>query len=193
MSEPTSTVFIHPTALVESDQIGAGTRIWAFVHVMKAASIGENCNLCDHVFVESGAQIGNRVTVKNNVMVWDKVTVEDEVFLGPNVVLTNDVRPRVAFKKDSSDFLPTLIKRGASLGANATILCGITIGEQALIGAGAVVTRDIPAHALVVGNPGRQVGWACACGETLPASLTCECGRNYRRKPVEEGGLQLIS
>ncbi len=173
-------VFVHPKALVETDDIGEGTRVWAFAHVMKGAKVGRNCNICDHAFIESGAVLGNCVTVKNAVLVWDKVTVEDEVFLGPNMVFTNDMNPRVAFKKSPDAFLPTLVKRGASLGANVTVVCGVTIGEHAFVGAGSVVIRDVPAHALVVGNPARRIGWICACGTKLPQSLSCRCGRSYR-------------
>src|SRR5712691_2422486 len=139
-------VFVHTTALCESEQIGRRTRIWAFAHVMPDAIVGEDCNVCDHAFIESGARIGDRVTVKNNVLIWDRVTVEDEVFLGPNVVFTNDPNPRVAFKKPPQAFAPTLVRRGASIGANATIVCGITIGADAMIGAGAVITHDVQSH-----------------------------------------------
>lgn len=179
-----ASVFVHERALCETDSVGERTRIWAFAHVMKGASIGSDCNVCDHAFIESGAKVGNRVTIKNAVLVWDKVTVEDEVFLGPNMVFTNDMNPRVAFKKPTDAFLPTLVKRGASIGANATIVCGVTIGEQAFIGAGTVVIRDVPAHAMVAGNPARRIGWMCSCGEKLPKledeKTTCKCGRSYR-------------
>lgn len=178
-------VFIHPNALCESDDVGSRTRVWAFAHIMAGAVVGTDCNVCDHAFIESGAVIGNSVTVKNNVLVWDKVTVEDEVFLGPNAVFTNDLIPRVAFKKKPEEFIRTLVKRGASIGANATIVCGITIGEQAMIGAGAVVTSDVPAHALMIGNPARRRGWACACGHVLGAGLECRvCGRRYMETPA---------
>jgi UDP-2-acetamido-3-amino-2,3-dideoxy-glucuronate N-acetyltransferase len=180
-------VFVHERALCESDEIGPRTRVWAFAHVMKGARIGADCNIGDHAFIEAGARLGDRVTVKNAVLVWDKVTVEDEVFLGPNMVFTNDMNPRVAFKKSPDKFLPTLVKRGASIGANATIVCGVTIGEQAFIGAGAVIIEDVPSHALVVGNPSRQIGWVCACGERLGESLRCSCGRSYTRT---EAGLK---
>lgn len=173
-------VFVHERALCESDKVGPRTRIWAFAHVMQGAVVGADCNVGDHAFIESGARIGDRVIVKNGVLVWDKVTVEDDVFLGPNMVFTNDIHPRVAFKNPPERFLPTLVKRGASIGANATIVCGVTIGEQAFIGAGAVVIRDVPAHALVVGNPARRIGWVCACSQKLPAALTCVCGRRYQ-------------
>jgi len=173
-------VFVHDKALCESDAIGAGTRVWAFAHVMKGAVIGKGCNVGDHAFVESGARVGDHVTIKNCVLIWDKVTVEDEVFLGPNMVFTNDMNPRAAVKKSPDTFLPTLVKKGASIGANATIVCGVTIGENAFIGAGTVVIRDVPAHAMVAGNPGRRIGWMCSCGEKLPQSLDCTCGRSYR-------------
>jgi acetyltransferase-like isoleucine patch superfamily enzyme len=117
--------------------------------------------------------------VKNAVLVWDKVRVEDEVFLGPNMVFTNDMNPRSAFKKPVSEFLPTLVKRGASIGANATIVCGVTLGEHAFVGAGSVVIRDVPAHAIVAGNPARRIGWMCACGEKLDRTFACKCGRKY--------------
>jgi UDP-2-acetamido-3-amino-2,3-dideoxy-glucuronate N-acetyltransferase len=172
-------VFIHEKALCESDAIGSRTRIWAFAHVMPGARIGVDCNICDHVFIESGAIIGNRVTVKNNVLIWDKVTIDDDVFVGPNVVFTNDLTPRVAFKLSSEGFVATLVQRGASIGANATIVCGITIGRHAMIGAGSVVTRDVPSSGLVMGNPARLRGWVCECGRPLPDSLVCTCGRAY--------------
>ncbi|MDQ3757841.1 MAG: N-acetyltransferase [Actinomycetota bacterium] len=182
-------VFVHPQGLCESDRVGAGTRIWAFAHVMPGAVVGEGCNVCDGAFIESGAVVGDRVTIKNNVLLWDRVTVEDDVFLGPNVVFTNDMNPRAAFKKPPEEFLPTLVRHGASIGANATIVCGTIIGEGAFVGAGTVVTSDVPAYALVVGNPARRVGWVCACGERLEDGLRCACGRAYEEDG--EGGLRL--
>jgi UDP-2-acetamido-3-amino-2,3-dideoxy-glucuronate N-acetyltransferase len=172
-------VFVHERALCESDDIGPRTRVWAFAHVMKGAKVGSDCNVGDHAFIESGARLGNHVTVKNCVLVWDKVTIEDYVFLGPNMVFTNDMFPRVEFKNPPEKFLSTHVARGASIGANATIVCGVKLGERCFVGAGSVVTRDVPAYALVAGNPARRRGWICACGQKLAASLKCTCGRSY--------------
>ena len=157
--------FAHPNALVESDDIGAKTRIWAFAHVLKNVIIGEDCNLCDYVFVESGVKIGNRVTIKNGISLWEGLVVEDDVFLGPNAVFTNDMFPRS--KRHSGNFLSTLLKQGASVGANATILCGITLGRYCLIGAGSVVTKSVPDYALVTGNPAKFRYWVSKTGEKL--------------------------
>lgn len=157
--------FIHPNALVESDDIGSKTRIWAFAHVLKNVSIGKDCNLCDYVFVESGVKIGDRVTIKNGISLWEGLTIEDDVFLGPNAVFTNDMYPRS--KRHSGNFLDTLLKQGASVGANATILCGITLGKYCLIGAGSVVTKSVPDFALVTGNPARFRYWVSKTGEKL--------------------------
>jgi len=175
-----ASIFVHDKALCESSDVGPRTRIWAFAHVMRGALIGADCNIGDHAFIETGARIGDRVVVKNNALVWDRVTLEDDVFVGPNTVFTNDFIPRAAFKNPPKGFLPTLVRRGASIGANATIVCGVTIGEEAFVGAGAVVIRDVPAHAMVAGNPARRIGWMCACGARLGAGLACACGRVYR-------------
>jgi acetyltransferase-like isoleucine patch superfamily enzyme len=172
--------FVHERGLCESDDVGEGTRIWAFAHVMKGARIGRKCNVCDHAFVETGAVVGDRVTIKNAVLLWDGVRIEDDVFIGPNAVFTNVERPRAEFKLKREQFGATLVKRGATIGANATIVCGTTVGEYAFVGAGAVVTKDVPPHAMVVGSPARQLGWACVCAARLPKSLACEnCGRAY--------------
>lgn len=157
--------FVHPNALVESDKIGAKTRIWAFAHVLKGAVIGEDCNLCDYVFVENEVTIGSRVTIKNGISIWDGLEIEDDVFLGPNAAFTNDMFPRS--KRHSGNYLKTLLKKGASVGANATILCGITLGRYCLVGAGAVVTKSIPDFALVTGNPARFRYWVSKTGEKL--------------------------
>jgi UDP-2-acetamido-3-amino-2,3-dideoxy-glucuronate N-acetyltransferase len=183
-------VYVHPTAICESDSIGPRTRVWAFAHVMSGAVVGADCNICDHVFIEGGARIGDSVTVKNNALIWDKVTIEDQVFVGPNVVFTNDLNPRVAFRKGSEEFLPTLVGRGASIGANTTILCGIRVGPHSMLGAGSVVIRDVPSHAVMAGNPARLIGWMCVCGGRIASDLGCTaCGRSYERS--EEGGLRL--
>jgi len=173
--------FVHPNALCESTEVGANTRIWPFAHVMKGATLGSDCNICDHVFVESDVHIGNAVTIKLGVELCAGVTLEDYVFVGPQVAFTNDLWPRVEFKTPPEEFLPTRVCRGASIGGNVTIICGVTIGTYAFVGAGAVVTADVPAYSLVVGNPARHVGWICACTKRLPDSLVCECGRSYRR------------
>ncbi len=147
----------HPSAIVESEHIGEKTRIWAFVHILPGAKIGTDCNLCDHVFIENDVVIGDRVTIKSGVQVWDGVRIADEVFIGPNVTFTNDPFPRS--KQYPESFSETVIQRGASIGANATILPGIKIGANAMIGAGAVVTHNVPANAVVVGNPARIKGY----------------------------------
>jgi len=146
--------FIHSHALVESKKIGKNTRIWAFAHVLPGASIGADCNICDHVFIENDVVIGNRVTVKCGVQVWDGVRLEDDVMVAPNATFTNDLYPR---SKQPFEIRRTVVKRGASIGANATILCGVTIGRGAMVGAGAVVLKDVPPYAVVVGNPARII------------------------------------
>jgi len=186
----------HPLALVESDEIGEGTRIWAFAHVMKDARIGRSCNIGEQCYIEQGVTLGNNVTVKNGVNVWTGVTVEDNVFLGPNCVLTNDPNPRAYIKKSAASLVETLIRSNATIGANATIVCGVTIGRYAFIGAGAVVIRSVPDFALVVGNPARLIGWMCVCAQRIPMTavqdvLSCpHCQCDYRRG---ENGLVPIS
>jgi acetyltransferase-like isoleucine patch superfamily enzyme len=154
----------HPTAIIESHDIGRDTRIWAFVHILKGVRIGMNCNICDHCFIEDDVSIGNNVTVKSGIYIWKGVTVEDDVFLGPNVVFTNDLRPRSKQYKEPER---TLIRQGASIGANSTILAGVTIGKYAMTGIGSVVTRDIPDHALYYGNPARFRAWIDKNGNKL--------------------------
>jgi UDP-2-acetamido-3-amino-2,3-dideoxy-glucuronate N-acetyltransferase len=149
--------FTHPDARVETSMIGPRTRIWAFAHVLSGARIGADCNICDHTFIEGGAEIGDRVTIKCGVQVWEGVTLEDDVFVGPNATFTNDPFPRS--KHPPAAYARTRVQRGASIGANATILPGVKIGSEAMIGAGAVVTRDVPARAIVMGNPGYVTGY----------------------------------
>jgi acetyltransferase-like isoleucine patch superfamily enzyme len=160
-------VFVHALAVVETAAIGAGTRVWGFSHVMKGARVGVDCNLGEHVFVESGAVIGNRVTVKNGISIWDRVQLGDDVFVGPSAVFTNDLRPRAFIKRGAESFLPTQIGPGATIGAGAVIVCGVTIGPYAFVAAGAVVTRDVPPHGMVRGNPARLAGFACRCAGTF--------------------------
>lgn len=146
--------FKHEKALVESEKIGQGTRIWAFVHVLPNAVIGDDCNICDNVFIENDVIIGNRVTIKCGVQIWDGLIIEDDVMIGPNATFTNDLFPR---SKQPFDLKRTSVKKGASIGANATILAGVEIGEGAMVGAGSVVTKNVPPHAVVVGNPARII------------------------------------
>lgn len=173
-------VFVHPRGLCESDQVGPGTRVWAFAHVLPGARIGAGCNICDGAFVEGGAVLGDNVTVKNGTLVFDGVHLADDVFCGPNVLFTNDLRPRAAIKRGREEFLPTTVCRGATLGAGAVLVCGTTVGEYAFVAAGTVVTRNVPAYGFVAGNPARHRGWVCACAGPLPDSLTCPaCGAAY--------------
>lgn len=182
--------FVHPNALVETTRIGEGTRVWAFAHVMKGATIGRDCNVGDHAFIEAGARVGHGVTIKNGVTIWEGVTIADQAFLGPCVVFTNDLRPRsprarsAGTRYRTKDWLVrTKVGKGASLGANATIVCGVTIGEYAMVGAGSVVTADVPAHALWLGVPGRLSGHVCECGQSLTfvddAARCRPCRINY--------------
>ena len=158
--------FVHPTAVVEEGAIiGEGTRIWHFVHVRSGAKIGKNCNIGKDVYIDVGVEIGNNVKIQNGVSVYRGVKIEDDAFIGPHAVFTNDLYPR-SFNQDW-ELVPTLVKKGASIGANATIVCGVTIGEYAMVGAGAVVTKDVPPHGLVYGNPARLRGFVCVCGRRL--------------------------
>ncbi|MFN8095539.1 MAG: WxcM-like domain-containing protein [Vicinamibacteria bacterium] len=164
-----SDAFVHPAAIVESTRIGAGTRIWAFAHVLPGAVIGRDCNVCDHVFVENDVEIGDRVTVKCGVQLWDGVHLEDDVFVGPNATYTNDPFPRS--RRRPGQFARTIVRAGASIGANATILPGVSIGRNAMVGAGAVVTFDVPANAIVTGNPAQIQGYASAAPAASGARL----------------------
>jgi UDP-2-acetamido-3-amino-2,3-dideoxy-glucuronate N-acetyltransferase len=180
--------FVHERALCDSDEVGEGTRIWAFAHVMKGARVGKHCNIGEGVFVESGVVVGDRVTLKNQVMVFTGVTIEDDVFVGPGVIFTNDRNPRSPrmpsvgrrYERKENWLAFTLVRHGASLGAGVVVLPGVTIGAFALAGAGSVVTRDVAPHRLVAGNPARPHGWVCACATVLPDTLACPgCATRY--------------
>jgi acetyltransferase-like isoleucine patch superfamily enzyme len=157
-------VQIHPNAIVETNDIGQNTRIWAFVHILKGAKIGANCNICDHCYIEYNVLIGNNVTIKSGIYIWEGARIADDVFLGPNVVFTNDLRPR---SKKYIESIETRIEKGASIGANSTILAGVKIGKYAMAGIGSVITRDIPDYALVYGNPAKIQGWVDEEGQKL--------------------------
>ena len=176
-------VFVHPQAIVETQAIGPGTRIWAFSHVMKGARLGRNCNVGEQCYIESGVVVGDDVVIKNGVALWDGIRIEDRAFLGPNCVFTNDLIPRSKMFKSP---VTTLVREGASIGANATILCDIEIGLYAMVGAGAVVTRSIPDFTLVVGNPSRFHAHICRCGNRLEFNrlqeAACECGSRYSKE-----------
>ncbi|UCE58329.1 MAG: N-acetyltransferase [Phycisphaerales bacterium] len=183
-----SATYVHPSAICESTNVDTGTRIWAFAHILEGAVVGRDCNICDHVFIEGGARLGDRVTIKNQVMIWDGVTIEDDVFVGPSAIFTNDRHPRSGrmpevgqrYANSENWLAPTTVCRGASIGAGAIILCGTTLGRYAMVAAGAIVTRDVPDHRLVVGQPARPIGWVCICGMTLETNLRCpQCHRRY--------------
>jgi acetyltransferase-like isoleucine patch superfamily enzyme len=179
------TARIHERAIVDAGEIGAETRVWAFAHVMGKARVGTRCNLGEGVFVEDGAVIGDDCTIKNGVAVWEGVHLDNRVFVGPNAVFTNVVRPRAGRRNSSkSHFLPTFVEEGVTIGANATILCGVTIGQYAFIGAGAVVLRSVPSYAFVAGNPARFRGWVCQCAARLDKTLVCsQCGLRFQQGP----------
>lgn len=172
MEESTNNVFIHPTALVDDGaQLGVGTKVWHFSHIMPKAVLGTNCNIGQNVFIADGVTLGNGVKVQNNVSLYTGLTVEDEVFIGPSAVFTNVKNPRAAIVR-SSEYAPTRICKGASIGANSTVVCGITLGEYCFIGAGAVVTRDVAPYALVVGTPAKQIGYFSRAGHRLEFDAT---------------------
>jgi UDP-2-acetamido-3-amino-2,3-dideoxy-glucuronate N-acetyltransferase len=185
--------FAHESSYIDAGAtIGRGTKIWHFCHVMPGAVIGERCNLGQNVVVMGGTRLGANVKVQNNVSIYEGVTLEDDVFCGPSCVFTNVVNPRSHVSR-KAEYRATLVRRGATIGANATVVCGTTLGEYCFIGAGAVVTSDVPAYALMVGVPARRVGWMCQCGERLvlnDGAAACDaCGARYRE---EEGTLRQI-
>ncbi|MDD5491843.1 MAG: acyltransferase [bacterium] len=182
--------YIHPSSFVDEQvTIGNGTQIWHFCHISGGTRIGEKCKIGQNVFVDKNVQIGNNVKIQNNVSVYRGVTLEDNVFCGPSMVFTNVFNPRSAFPRQESEFRMTLVKKGASIGANATIVCGHTIGAWAFIGAGSVVTNDIPDHALAYGNPAKVRGWFCECGEKLEfgkdSALCPKCRRSYKKNNMQ--------
>lgn len=186
MPEETKPYQAHTSCYIDEPcDIGEGTVIWHFTHVMPNAKIGKRCKIGQNVVIGNNVTMGNNVKVQNNVSIYPGVTLEDDVFCGPSMVFTNVINPRSTIVRNSDEFFgKTLVKKGASIGANATIVCGVTIGEYAFIGAGSVVTKDVAPYALVYGNPARQHGWACYCGDPLPAfktDVTCpSCQRMYR-------------
>ena len=180
-----SKYFVHPTSVIDDGAIiGEDTKIWYFCHVQEGARIGRKCTLGQNVNISNNVKIGDGCKLQNNVSIYEGVELEDDVFCGPSCVFTNDLTPRAKYPKGRSAYKKTLIKRGASIGANATIVCGHTIGEWAMIAAGAVVTSDVPNHAMMMGIPARLRGWVCECGDVLSDDLVCNrCGRTYKEVP----------
>jgi UDP-2-acetamido-3-amino-2,3-dideoxy-glucuronate N-acetyltransferase len=185
-------VYVHPTAVVDDGaSIGEGTKIWHFCHVSRGAVIGAWCNFGQNVYVAGKVVVGNHCKIQNNVSLYDGVRLADEVFCGPSCVFTNDYLPRAGGDHDWS-VTDTVVNRGASIGANATIVCGNSIGEYAMIGSGAVVTHDIPAHALVVGVPARQIGWVCKCGNKLVPAANADTADSAGAGNSDSGGIKMI-
>lgn len=180
--------FKHDKALVETENVGQDTKIWAFAHILPGAQIGVNCNICDHTFIENDVVIGNNVTIKSGVYIWDGVRIADNVFIGPNVTFTNDLTPRS--KQYPLVFEKTIIEEGASIGANTTIVAGNRIGKYSLVGAGSVVTKNIPDYTLWYGNPATMKGYICECGQKLSFEMKChKCNIEYVN---EDGALRKI-
>jgi acetyltransferase-like isoleucine patch superfamily enzyme len=174
--------FKHDQAIVESNAIGNGTRVWAFAHILSGARVGHDCNICDHVFIENDVVIGDRVTIKSGVQLWDGISLEDDVFIGPNATFTNDPFPRS--RQRPAEFARTIVRAGASIGANATILPGLTIGRNAMVGAGAVLMHDVPANAIVIGNPAFIKGYVDALPVTAVKAVTADGGQGHRQAAV---------
>lgn len=183
--------FVHPHAIVDTEKIGSQTKIWAFTHILKGAQIGRNCNICDYVYIENNVSIGNNVTIKNGVYLWDGITIQDDVFIGPGVVFTNDSYPRSKNKNYIQK--KTYLKKGSSIGANSTILPGITIGNYAMIGAGSLVSQSIPDFTLAFGNPAQFRSYICICGKKFDFGLetifTCSCKNTFKKI---NNGIKLI-
>lgn len=172
--------FVHESSFIDENvEIGKDTKIWHFCHIQSGAVIGEKCSLGQNVNISNHVKIGNQVKIQNNVSVYEGVELEDGVFCGPSCVFTNDLTPRARYPKGSAGYRKTKVREGASIGANATVVCGHTVGRNAMIAAGSVVTRDVLDYALVAGVPAKQIGWVCECGERLGSDLSCECGRSY--------------
>jgi len=185
--------FVHSTVVVDEPvEIGEGTQIWHFSHIMSGAKLGKNCIIGQNVFIGSGAILGNYIKIQNNVSIYDRVVLEDDVFCGPSMVFTNVFNPR-SFISRKKEFRETLVRKGATIGANATIVCGNRIGQYAFIGAGSVVTKDVPDYALLYGNPGRVKGWVCQCAEEIifrSGKAVCKaCGKRYKKDRM---GVELI-
>jgi len=179
--------FVHPSSFIDDDvQIGEGTKIWHFCHIMSGARIGKNCKIGQNVFVDRHVKIGNNVKIQNNVSVYRGVTLEDNVFCGPSMVFTNVFNPRSAYPRDISEYRKTLVRKGATVGANATIVCGVTLGKHVFIGAGTVITEDVPDYALVYGNPATVKGWMCECGGKLEfkndRAICNKCGKKHKKE-----------
>lgn len=178
-----SEYFVHKSSYIdESVTIGAGTKIWHFCHIQKGAVIGEKCSMGQNVNIANNVRIGNNVKIQNNVSVYEGVELEDYVFCGPSMVFTNDLTPRAKYPKGAEGYKKTVVHTGATIGANATVVCGRELGAWCTIAAGAVVTKNVPGHALMAGVPAKQIGWVCECGQVLDANLHCpDCGRNYEK------------
>ena len=177
-----SDYFVHPSSFIDDDvEIGEGTKIWHFCHIQRGARIGKKCSLGQNVNVSNNVIVGDGVKVQNNVSLYEGVVLGDYVFCGPSCVFTNDLTPRTRFPKGAEGYKKTVVKHDATIGANATIICGHTIGEYATIAAGAVVTKDVPSHALMAGIPAKQIGWVCECRQVLDKKLMCpDCTKSYQ-------------
>lgn len=186
--------FVHPSSVVDDNvEIGEGTKIWHFCHIQSGARIGEKCSFGQNVNVSNNVIIGNGVKVQNNVSLYEGLELEDYVFCGPSCVFTNDLTPRSRYPKGHAGYKKTLVKHDASIGANATIVCGHTIGEFALIAAGAVVTKNVLPYSLMAGIPAKRIGWVCECGNVLNKTLKCSCGRMFKEIENKQGNAELIS